>query len=84
MNNNHSEAKDEYLMLREEILHFINNTINFFYVFIASYIAFTLMQEDTIFILLSFIGIIPPYLIVLNKMNALCKIGAYLHVFHEY
>ena len=80
------ESKDEYLMLREEILHLddiTNNTINFFYAFIAAYIAFALTQEDTIFILLSFIGIIPPYLIVLNKMNALCKIGSYLYVFHE-
>ena len=86
MDNNHIKAKDEYLMLREEILHLdsiTNNTINFFYAFIAAYIAFALTQEDTIFILLSFIGIIPPYLIVLNKMNALCKIGAYLYVFHE-
>lgn len=80
------EFKEEYLMLREEILHLdniANNTINFFYAFIAAYIAFALAQEDTIFILLSYIGIIPPYLIVLNKMSALCKIGAYLNVFHE-
>ncbi len=85
MSDNH-ESKDEYLMLREEILHLdniTNNTINFFYAFIAAYIAFALAQDDTVFLLLSFIGIIPPYLIVLNKMNALCKIGAYLYVFHE-
>lgn len=85
MNDNY-ELKDEYLMLREEILHLdniANNTINFFYAFISAYIAFSLTQNDTIFILLSFMGIIPPYLIVLNKMNALCKIGAYLYVFHE-
>lgn len=33
MNKNHTESKDEYLMLREEILHLdsiTNNTINFF------------------------------------------------------
>lgn len=86
MSNIRSESKDEYLMLREEILHLdniANNTINFFYAFIATYIAFALTQEDTIFLLLTFIGIIPPYLIVLNKMNALCKVGAYLYVFHE-
>lgn len=78
--------KDEYLMLREEILHLdsiVNNTINFFYVFIASYSAFALLQEDTLFILLSYIVIIPAYLIVLNKMQAMCKIGAYLKIFHE-
>lgn len=84
--SDNNESKDEYLMLREEILHLdniTNNTINFFYAFIAAYIAFALTQKDTVFILLSFIGIIPPYLIVLNKINALCKIGAYLYVFHE-
>ena len=78
--------KEEYLMLREEILHLdslVNNTINFFYVFIATYNAFALLQDDTIFILLSYIVIIPAYLIVLNKMQAMCKIGAYLKVFHE-
>ena len=50
------EMKEEYLMLREEILHLdsvVNNTINFFYVFMATYVAFSLTQEDTIFILLS-------------------------------
>lgn len=80
------ESKDEYLMLREEILHLdsiANSTINFFYAFISGYVAFALMQDDTIFILLSFMGIIPPYLIVLNKMDALCRIGAYLNVFQE-
>ncbi len=80
------EMKEEYLMLREEILHLdsvVNNTINFFYVFMATYVAFSLTQEDTIFILLSFIVIIPAYLIVLNKMQGICKIGAYLKVFHE-
>lgn len=86
MGNYNNKGKEEYLMLREEILHLdtlTNNTINFFYTFIAAYIAFALTQADTIFIVLSYIGIIPPYLIVLNKMNALCKIGAYLNVFHE-
>lgn len=41
------------------------------------------MQDDTIYILLSFIGIIPPYSIVLNKMDALCRTGAYLNFYHE-
>lgn len=80
------KSKDEYLMLRKEILHLdsiTNNTINFFYAFISAYIAFAMKQEDTIFVLLSFIGIIPPYLIVINKMDALCRIAAYLNVFQE-
>lgn len=78
--------KEEYLMLRDEILHLdsiVNNTINFFYIFIATYSAYALKQDDTIFILLSYIVIIPAYLIVLNKMQGMSKIGAYLKIFHE-
>lgn len=76
----------EYLMLREEILHVdtvINNTISFFYVFIASYLAFALTQEDTVFILLAYIVIIPAHLIVTSKMRGMTKIGAYLYFFYE-
>lgn len=79
-------SKDEYLMLREEMLHLesiINNTINFFYVFIASFLAFALTKNDTIFLLVSYIITIPAYLIVLSKMEGMCRIGAYLCVFHE-
>lgn len=78
--------KDEYLMLRDEILHsdvVVNNTINFFYIFMASFLAFAITQNDTVFILLSYVIIIPAYLIVHNKMEAMAKIGAYLHVFQE-
>lgn len=80
------DKKDEYLMLREEILHLdtiINNTINFFYVFIAAYMAFALTKDDTIFLLLSYMVIFPAYLIVLSKMKGMCKIASYLYVFHE-
>ena len=44
------ESKDEYLMLREEILHLdsiANNTINFFYAYISAYISFALTQYET-------------------------------------
>lgn len=80
------DKKGEYLMLREEILHLdtvINNTINFFYVFIAAYMAFALTKDDTIFLLLSYMVIFPAYLIVLSKMQGMCKIASYLYVFHE-
>lgn len=80
------KSNAEYLMLREEILHLdtvINNTINFFYIFIATYITFALTQDDTIFLLISYIVIIPAYLIVICKGKGMCKIGAYLKVFHE-
>lgn len=81
-----AKSKDEYLMLREEVLHLdaiISNTINFFYVFIASFLAFALTRKDTIFLLLSYIVTMPAYLIVLSKMEGMCRIGAYLKVFHE-
>lgn len=80
------KSKDEYLMLREEILHLdtvVNNTINFFYAFMATYLAFALTRYDTVFILLSYIIMIPAYLIILSKMKGMSKIGAYLKVFYE-
>lgn len=80
------DTKEEYLMLREEILHLntiIINTIHLLYTFIASFLAFALTQEDTIFILLTYIMIVPAYLIVVSKMSGMARIGAYLYVFHE-
>ena len=79
-------TKDEYLMLRDEILHLdsmINNTINFFYVFMASYLAFAFDKGDTILFLVSYVVIMPAYFMVLSKMEGLCRIGAYLKVFGE-
>lgn len=80
------KSKEEYLMLRDEIIHLdamINNTINFFYIFIASFLAFALTKSDTIYILLSHIVTFPTYMIVTGRRIAICKIAAYLHVFHE-
>lgn len=80
------KSKDEYLMLREEILHLdtvINNTINFFYVFVATILAFSITQDDSLFALISYVVSIPAYLIVLSKEKGIFKIAAYLHVFQE-
>lgn len=77
---------NEYMMLRDEILHLnerINNTINFFYVFVSAVLAFGINQEESIFVLLTYMVIIPSYMIVLNKRNSVYKIAAYLYVFHE-
>ena len=49
------EPKDEYLMLRDEILHLdtiVSNTITFFYAFIASFLAFALTQTDNVLFIL--------------------------------
>ena len=80
------ENTNEYLMLRDEILHLdtiVNNTINFFYVFISAYLAFALGQQDNLLLLLSYMVIIPAYLIVMSKMHGMARIGAYLKVFRE-
>lgn len=80
------DQKEEYLMLRDEILHIdtmINNTINFFYVFMASYLAFVFSKKETLLLLVSYIVIMPAYFMVLSKMEGMCRIGAYLQVFYE-
>ena len=77
---------NEYLMLRSEILHLgtlENQTMNFLYVFVATVIAFSIAQNDTIIILLSYIVIIPSYKLVISHEKGIYKIGAYLYVFLE-
>ncbi len=79
---------EEYILLREEILHLdsvINNTIGFFYAFIVTYLVVILEKlDDKLFYLnLSYLIIWATYAIVLSKMQGLCKIGAYLAVYHE-
>lgn len=80
------DTKDEYLMLRNEILHhntLENNTINFLYVFISAILVFSLNQEDSLYVLIAYVVIIPSYRIVWSKRKGICKIGAYLNVFLE-
>lgn len=58
------QLKDEYLMLREEILNLQtseNSILGFFYAFTASIIAFSIGKKDTMFILISYIAILPIY-----------------------
>lgn len=83
-----ADKDKEYLMLREEILHLstvISQTTNFFYAFIATYVAtiVTISNRDTIYIIFMYIVIWPAYLIVLNKAQQMYKIGGYLLVYHE-
>lgn len=80
------ENDKEYLMLREEILHLdtiINNTINFFYVFVSAVLVYAIGQEDVLFVLIPWVVIIPAYRIVLGKRKNIFRIAAYLNVFHE-
>lgn len=57
--------------------------MGFFYAFIASIIAFSLSKRDTMFILISYIALLPVYRLVLSKEINIYRIGSYLHVFHE-
>lgn len=78
--------KDEYLMLREEILHLStlqHNTINFFYIFVSAVLLFGIEQTNSLYILISYVVIIPAYLLVLSELKGIYKIGAYLYVFQE-
>ena len=80
------ENDKEHLMLREEILHLdtiINNTINFFYVFVSAVLVYAIGQEDPLFVLIPWVVIIPAYRIVLGKRKNIFRIAAYLNVFHE-
>ena len=77
---------EEYLMLRDEILHLSsleNQTINFLYVFVGSVLAFSITQKDTLAILISYIVIIPAYKMVISHEQGIYRIGAYLYVFLE-
>lgn len=81
-----SKRKDEYLMLRDEILHLSeveNNIINIFYTSVTAILAFALSQCDNIFLLLPYMVIIPSYLMFISKSEAIYKIATYLYEFHE-
>ncbi|MCD8354369.1 MAG: hypothetical protein LUC47_08675, partial [Clostridiales bacterium] len=79
-------CKDEYLMLREEILHvdtMQNNTLNFMYALIGVVLSFPLTQSDNLYILVIYIVLLPSYAVILGQERTRCKIGTYLLVFHE-
>lgn len=80
------KRKEEYMSLREEMTQLasaIDGIINILYVFIAAYLAYALNQEDTLYILISHIVVLPAYLLVIGKRMAMCKISAYIIVYYE-
>lgn len=88
MNEEKIEGTQEYIMLREEILHLdgiINNTIGFFYAFMSAYLVVILENTDDklVYLNLGYLIVWASYAIVISKMQHLCKIGAYLKVYHE-
>lgn len=81
-----NKETEEYISLREEMTQLasaIDGIINILYVFIAAYLAYALNQEDTLYILISHIVMLPAYLLVIGKRMAMCKISAYIIVYYE-
>lgn len=79
-------SKEEYLMLRDEILKLFeieNNIINIFYTVSAAIMSFSILQEDNVSILIVYMIIIPSYLMLISKEEAIYKIGTYLYEFYE-
>ena len=81
-----NKENEEYVSLREEINQLctgMDNIIGILYAFLAAYLAYTFDKEDTIYILFSYIIILPAYLLIISKRIASCRISAYISVFHE-
>lgn len=81
-----NKEKEEYSSLRQEIITLCSASdtiIHILYVFLAPYLCFALTREDTIYILLSHIVILPLYLLAIDRRMATCRISAYISVFHE-
>ena len=79
-------SKEEYSHLKEEINlleNIINNTINYFYIFLATFLSFAFGQRDTIYLLFSQVVIIPAHLLVISKIMGRNRIVAYIRVFYE-
>lgn len=77
---------EEYTSLREEINQLctaIDNIIGILYAFLVAYLAYSFDKQDTIYILFSYIVMLPVYLLIISKRIASCKISAYISVFHE-
>ncbi len=78
--------KEEYLMLRDEILKMAeieSNIINIFYTASSAIMSFSVTQEDNISILIAYVVIIPAYLMLISKEEAIYKIATYLYEFYE-
>lgn len=76
----------EYLALRKEVNDLCSssdNIISMLYAFLTAYLAFVFNKDDTVYLLFSYVVLIPVYLLIISKRIATCKISAYISVFHE-
>jgi hypothetical protein len=78
--------KDEYLMLRQEILtsmRVVKDYRNWLYTIVIAVIAFVFERENSWLFLLPFIAIIPLYNLAMHQVDSVLRIGAYVYVFLE-
>lgn len=76
----------EYLSLRKEVNDLCSssdNIISMLYAFLTAYLAFVFNKEDTVYLLFTYVVLLPVYLLIISKRIATCKISAYISVFHE-
>lgn len=78
--------KDEYLMLRNEILKdydIIQNSRYLLYVAVASILSFSISQEEPLLFLIPYVVIIPTYLVSIDYTLDMYRIATYLMIFIE-
>ncbi len=78
--------KDEYLMLRNEMLKdydIIQNSRYLLYVAVASILSFSISQNEPLLFLIPYVVIIPTYLLSIDYTLDMYRICTYLMVFLE-
>lgn len=79
-------SKDEYLMLRNELLetyNIVNSTRSILYVFVAGIISYAFVNDKIGLLLIPYVAIIPMYLIAIDYTRDMYRIATYLQIFHE-
>lgn len=78
--------KDEYVILRDEILLAMETVKNYrimVYTIVIAILAFAFDKENPWLFLLPFIAIIPLYFLAMHQIDSTMRIGAYIYVFLE-
>lgn len=83
---NQTKSKEEYLMIREEIIHYydiIQNLRNVLYVSLAAILTFAVSSKEPLLCLIPYCIIIPIYIVTIDYQYGMWRMGTYLLVFHE-
>ena len=78
--------KDEYIILKEEILaelSVIQNCKNLVYTLVIALLAFSFEKNNSWMFLLPFVAIIPLYNLIIQKIDSTIRTGTYMLVFLE-